>query len=308
MSEKAAEKTKAFQTLKDLDQDPDVKLAEARADYLKARPSQHWNQKGLSEPEAGVEATDMVPGKLEMSAKIKLHTKLAINLFRGQKSDPATNFRGIIGLARFARQVANIWSASAIDDPYADQCLIEIEQAWKDAKTLIDGRTKTLKALLTGMDDFEVETQASVEPVTIELKFFSPWGFRGALLLRDLDQMIRLALTGRHLGLIMDSDWNRTVTDSLRAVRHMFAQVMNWTHTAVTRNDIAANNKVAIRAKQKYTTVNQRYLDLSIEVLRGDLRAELSPLNRIQETQRRVAQEKIFQEKRKQAQSAADAE
>lgn len=308
MSEKTLEKKKNFSTLKELDADPDVKLAEARADYLKSRPAQHWNQKGLSEPEAGIEAADMVPGKLEMSAKIKLHTKLAINLFRGRKGDVNKDQRGIIGLARFARQVAGIWSAAAIDDPYADQCLLDIEQAWKDAKALIDGRTKTLKDLLTGMEDFEVETQASVSPVTIELNFYSPWGFRCSLLLRDLDQMIRLALTGRHLGLIMDSDWHNTVTDSLRAVRHVFAQVLSWTHTAVTRNDLIANNKVALRAKQKYMTFNPKYLELNKDIFEGNLRAELSPLNRVQENQRRIMQEKAVLEKRKQTQEADDAE
>ncbi len=293
------------------DHDPDIVSAENRNLYLKTKPMQHWNKKGLSEAEAGIESIDMIPGKLEMKAKVKLHTKLTINLFRGRQAVPEKNIRGIIGLARFARQTALVWSAAAIDDPYADQCLIDIETAWNDARNLIEARTKSLKELLNGMEDFEVETQASINPVTIELNFYSPWGYRGALLLRDLDKLILLAMTGKHIGLILDSDWDRIVTDSLRAVRHMFAEVLHWRHTAVTRQDLLTNNKVAQRAKQKYLQIKQikaGYLDLSRDVFDGNLRAELSPQNRVQETAKRLQQERDAKEQYKLSQESAETE
>ena len=54
--------------------------------------------------------------------------------------------------------------------------------------------------LLEGLDDFEVTLQASVQPVQITLQFYSPWGFRGAMLLKQFDKLIRMALTARHIG------------------------------------------------------------------------------------------------------------
>jgi integrating conjugative element protein (TIGR03761 family) len=270
------------------DDHPEIKLAEEKTKYFKQRQNMNWNQKGVSETEAGIDAINMVPGPMQMKAKIKLHTKLAINLFRGRKGDPERDVRGIVGLARFARQAAMVWSAAAIDDPYADMCLLDVEHAYEDAEKIIDARAKTLENLLNGLEDFEIETQASVEPVVIDLEFFSPWGYRGALLLRKLDQMIRLALTARHVGLIMNDDWNRIVSDSLRAVRHTFAQITGWTHTAVNRADIRANNKVAKRAKQRYLELKRGYLVVNEDILNGAVRARMSPSNKIEETAKRV--------------------
>lgn len=267
---------------------PEIKLAEEKTKYFKQRPNTHWNQIGVSETEAGIDAINMVPGPMQMKAKIKLHTKLAINLFRGRKGDSERDVRGIVGLARFARQAAMVWSAAAIDDPYADMCLLDVEHAYEDAEKLIDARIKTLEGILNGVEDFEVETQASVEPVVIDLEFFSPWGYRGALLLRKLDKLIRLALTASHIGLIMHDDWNRIVSDSLRAVRHTFVQITGWTHTAVNRADIRANNKVAKRAKQRYLELKRGYLVVDADVLNGSVRAKMAPANKIEETAKRV--------------------
>lgn len=241
------------------------------------------NQPGLADPLVGPGTSNMSPGAMQMSALVKFHSTQSINLFRGRKGEPAKGVRPIIGLARFARQISLVWSAAAIDDPYADQVIINIEVAYEAAKISLDAKEKTMKDLLEGMEDFEVTMQASIEPVEITLQFFSPWGFRGAMLLKQFDKLVRMALTARHIGIFTESDWLFIVRDSARALRHMFNEVDGWVSTGVKREDIRTNNNVAKRAAARYVEIKKGHLVVEQEVINGRYRAKLSPVNRILE-------------------------
>ena len=219
------------------------------------------------------------PGKMNMSAKITLHTHLAINMFRGRKGDPKAGIRPIVGLARFARQVAQVWNASAEDDPYADLCLVEIESAFDTARELVESRELMLTELLTGMEDFTVETTKSTSPVDIPLDFFCPWGYRTALLLRQFDKLVRLGLTARRLGLMSADEWEKVVLGSGKSLRHVFAIVTRWVYTGVTRADMQRNSKVAQRASTKYINQQKTYTTIPDDVMSGYRRAILSPKN-----------------------------
>ncbi len=248
------------------------------------KSKQTWNTYGKADPLAGPMTGGMSPGPMSMAANMQLHSRLSINLFRGRKGEPDKNIRPIIGLARFGRQVALVWSAAAEDDPFADQTLINIELAYDTANRLIKDRSEALAALVDGMDGFEVQYQESVEPVSLDLKFYSPWGFRGAVLLREFDVLVRRALTARHLGLFTNDDWQNVVHDSQRALRHMFAEVDSWVNTGVRRQDMDQNNRVAKRAQSVYTELKKGYLVLDSDVMQGFVRAKLAPPNkRLQE-------------------------
>jgi integrating conjugative element protein (TIGR03761 family) len=225
----------------------------------------------------------MSPGAMQMSAVVKFHSTQSINMFRGRKGDPEKGIRPIIGLARFARQVSLVWSAAVIDDPYADQVLLDIEQAYDAAKMSLDAKEKTMTNLLEGLDDFEVTLQASVQPVQITLQFYSPWGFRGAMLLKQFDKLIRMALTARHIGIFTEEDWVSIVRDAARSLRHMFNEVDGWVSTGVKREDIRNSTNVAKRAAARYEEIKKGYLVVDQEVISGLYRAKLSPVNRILE-------------------------
>ncbi len=243
-----------------------------------------WNVAGKSDALVGPGTSAMTPGAMQMSATVKLHSRLSINLFRGRKGDPANNVRPIIGLARFARQAAMVWSAASLDDPFADQTFVDIEQAYEVAKTTITGKMESMKRLLDGLDDFEITLQASVQPVNLELNFFSPWGFRGATLLNQFDKLVRMALTARHLGIFTEGDWESIIHESQRAMRHMFVEVDSWVATGVKRIDMRTDSKLAKRAKQKYVELKKSYFMVDDAVMSGKYRATLSPVNRILET------------------------
>ncbi len=261
----------------------DKKMLAARNKVAARTAVKRSNQPGMADPLVGPGTANMSPGAMQMSAVVKFHSTQSINLFRGRKGDPAKGVRPIIGLARFARQVSLVWSAASIDDPYADQVLLDIESAYEAAKATLESKEQTMKALLEGMEDFEVTLQASVDPVEITLQFYSPWGFRAAMLLKQFDKLVRMALTARHIGIFTEGDWLAIVRESARALRHMFNEVDGWTSTGVKREDIRNNTAVAKRAHNRYLEVKKGILVVDQEVIDGLYRAKLSPVNRILE-------------------------
>ncbi len=235
------------------------------------------NQPGLSgEPS---ERSVSLPPSMQMGATLKLHTHLAINLFRGRRGDRSKNIRQIVGMSLFARQAGLIWTAAKNDDPYADQCLIEIEEAHKRTKTLLDEREKALSELIEGLEGFEVDVQTCTEPLEIPLNFHSPWAYRSVLLLLQYDKIVRLGLTAHHVGFIGDAEWNDVITDSGRAMRNLFEEVNRWVFTNVTRDDIRKNTKVAKRAQGQYLEKKNNRLVIEDEVMEGTKRASIAPRN-----------------------------
>jgi integrating conjugative element protein (TIGR03761 family) len=234
-----------------------------------------WNRPGLSD--GVVRGNHAVPRSMQMGASMSLHSHLAINLFRGRRGDPAKNQRPIIGLARFARQVSLVWSAAEQDDPYADQNLVNVERAHDETKILLSGREKTLGEIISGLEGLTVGLKTSTLPAAIDLQFYCPWSYRAALLLLQFDRVVRLGLTAKHVGFIGDEEWTAVVSDSGRALRHLFAIPNHWLNTGATREDLRKNTKVAKRALAMYSNVKEGRLVLSDDVLRGDARATLAP-------------------------------
>jgi integrating conjugative element protein (TIGR03761 family) len=237
-----------------------------------------WNRPGMSD--GVVRGNQAVPKAMQMGASMKLHSHLAINMFRGRRGDLAKGQRPIIGLARFARQVSLVWSAAEQDDPYADQSLIEVERFHNETKKILSGREKTLGELISGMEGLTVGLQTSTQPAAIDLQFYCPWSYRAALLLLQFDRIVRLGLTAKHVGFIGDEEWKGVVSDSGRALRHLFAIPNHWINTGATRDDLRKNTKVAKRAIAMYNDVKEGRLVLSEDVLSGNTRAALAPQNR----------------------------
>lgn len=255
----------------------------------------------------------IMPSPLTMSATATLHTHLAVNMFRGRKGDRAKNQRPIVGLSLFGRSCGLIWSAARNDDPYADQCLLRIETVYNTEKALLDKREAVLNNMLQGIDGLEVFQFVSAKPMEIPINFHSPWAFRGLQLLLQYDRIVRLAMTASHVGLdqsddsaialdlIDDADWDKVVSDSGRAIRHLFEQVNCWFQTGVTREDVRQKNKVAQRAFAHHNEKKFNRLVLEDAVLSGETRASLAPRSVLLEqyiaSMQHKAQEKTVEKK-----------
>ncbi len=244
---------------------------------MQAPATKRRNQAGVSgEP---TEKNVNLPPAMSMGAKLKLHTHLAINMFRGRRADRAKGIRAIVGVSLFAGLARAIWFASRDDDPYADQCLLDIERIHGEAKAALDNHEQALNNVLEGIDGLDVSIQTSDEPLEIDLNFSSPWSYRAVLLLLQYDRIVRLGLTARHVGFIGDEEWHNVISDSGRHLRNLLGQVDRWIMTGVTRDDVRHNTAIAKRAEAMYAMKRDRPLTLTPEVVEGTKRARISPKN-----------------------------
>lgn len=211
-------------------------------------------------------------GTIQSHAVLKLHTRLASSLWLGRPEDKAKNIRPIVGLARFGRQAATIWQESAKDNPVADMTLINIEERFKIASDLLTTNLAAVKELLEGQDTFEeIEDSESVTPMVVRLDFNNHWGFRGAKLLKQYDDIVRLCLTARHLGLYSKEDWEKLVSDSGRRLRGFFGTVSAMPHTHLERKwfkDKAFARDLK-KAKRAISKEGKRVPHIPKEVLAG---------------------------------------
>jgi integrating conjugative element protein (TIGR03761 family) len=210
------------------------------------------------------------PGMLRTRGELVLHTRIAHRLFYGRRRDDAKNIKPIIGLVRFALNMKQICSLSAEDDPYADAVLLKVEEKLEECKKSISLHVKELEELLSETDGLTIKVYDSVEPVILPVEFRTTYGFLAARILSQYDKLIRLAQSAMHVGLFFQDDWGRVVRKSGRMIRNAFFLSTSYRYTGVRRDDIAANNRIARRAID-------RYGELPPIILKGTKRARYAP-------------------------------
>lgn len=133
---------------------------------------------------------------------------------------------------------------------------------------------------------FRIELAASVDPIQVPVMFAHPYGFLGAYLLADYDELVRTALTARHVGL-MDRDqvWRVLLTVG-RAVRRTFnLPVTAWRYTGVTRTNLRARDVLAQRVEAVYAAVG--IPAPPADVLQGARRGQHAPVIRMDQDRER---------------------
>lgn len=220
------------------------------------------------------------PGALKMTSEVAMHTQLGVALFYGRKGNQKKRIAPIVGLARFAKKVAEVWRASSEDDPYADYILLCIEDAYETASVRLERMTKDVEVAVK--EDIEMiistEFMESKKPTLLKTEFSCPWAWRGLKLLKTYDHLVRMALAGRHIGLYTNEDWQAIVYESARGIRHMFIQAEKWMYTGIGRENIVEDDDYAKQAYETYLSKNKKdCLSLDDDVINGNRRARLSP-------------------------------
>lgn len=246
---------------------------ELNGDSPEKRPSSHAANADPISPPA---VTRTTPGRATGGGRMELHSKHAHSIFYGRK-DLSGKLPNIVGLARFAAQLAKIHNAATANDPYADWALIDIEEKLVSAEAVLANNEQHIKGLLCGQNRYEVDVQTSVKPVVIQIKFQSPLAFKAARLLLSFDEVVMLALTARHQALMGNDDFSNCVNNTSRAVRGTFELVNSWRSTGVTRHDIAANNAVARRSIEIYEGGIHRDPQIPEDILQGTRRSQFAP-------------------------------
>ncbi|MES1927281.1 PFL_4669 family integrating conjugative element protein [Salinisphaera sp. T31B1] len=210
----------------------------------------------------------IVPGRLRNFVEMTLQTRQAQRLLQGRRG--ADNKPPIIGLYRYGAIVRTIWAGAARNDPYADWCLLQIEQALTESKDELATVKQTIESDMERMSAVQVGLAHSIEPAKVELTFSNPYGYMGGWLLVDMDELVLSALTARHVGLMTRDASERLLQTAGRAVRRAFASAQGYRTTAVTRKDIIDGTRRAEIAKQAMGELPQAVID-------GELRPEHAP-------------------------------
>ncbi|HRH75970.1 MAG TPA: AcaB family transcriptional regulator, partial [Cellvibrionaceae bacterium] len=156
----------------------------------------------------------------------------------------------------------------------ADLYLIRVVTAFDQASTFLPATTSVIRELLSDMDGFEIDVSESDKPVTVEMQFLTPWAWQGASLLRQYDELIRMCLTARHLGLLTQDEWQQTVREVGNAIRHLFKVPDDYLFTGLRRFRMGGRIK---RARSMYAKRGMVMPTLPPEVLNLTRRSRYAP-------------------------------
>lgn len=212
------------------------------------------------------------PGTLRGGASLDIQTRQAQRLVYGRQKTETKEH--IVGLVRFGMNMKRIWTSAGRDDPYADWTLLQIEGALNRARETINTlRQETEMLLSSAAVGVHIDVAHSLEPVRIRLQFANAFGYMGAYLIADYDQLVCAMLTARHVGLIGRDDSAKSLHSSARLVRHAFALSALWKFTLVTRNDLLHNTPMAQKAIEAMSMMGA----LPQAILEGEQRAQIAP-------------------------------
>jgi integrating conjugative element protein (TIGR03761 family) len=209
----------------------------------------------------------MTPGALRGEVRLSLQTRHAQRLVAGRsrRADrPA--IRGLLG---FGERTRALWQAAQEDDPYADWYLVKIEARLRRSS----GDLRALKVQvgdIAGRSGLEWTAGESTAPVRIQLRFATPYAYRGAHLLAEYDRLARLALTSRFLGILEPSRAASFLRQGGRAVRSAFDSVNGYRRFDIDRDAVMAGTPAALRARVAMG-------ELPADILAEERLAELRP-------------------------------
>lgn len=208
------------------------------------------------------------PGTLRGDACLVIQTRQAQRLVYGRKQSGEQP--GIIGLVRFGMLMKRIWVSAMLDDPYADWYLLQIDETLEAGRVEIRQSKTQIDALLSSARGVEIGVAHSLKPARVPLQFANPYGYMGAYLVGDYDELVCAVLTARHVGLLGRDSAEQMLHRGGRLIRRAFLLPTEWKHCAVDRTDLQQNN-------QRAQTARAAMGELPQEVLEGTRRAHHAP-------------------------------
>ena len=212
------------------------------------------------------------PGRLRGSYSITLHTRQAQRLFRGRRR--TDDKPSIIGLTAFSAMMTRVWEAAGRDDPYADWILLQAEQAIEDTRKQVKARQQEVDKHLSSRTRVKIEVAASLEPVELPLNFPTPYGYMGAYLIEDFDQLVLSLLTAVHVALMPRDTAMAALASTSKAIRRAFLTPTRHKLLGITRQDILMTTQ---RGAQAVAAMGE----LPPEILAGELRSRYAPPIRV---------------------------
>lgn len=199
------------------------------------------------------------PGTLRGEASLLIQTRQAQRLVYGRRHSQEQ--AGIIGLVRFGMLMKRIWTSATLDDPYADWFLIQIHESLESGRETIRELKAQVDALLQAVEGVDITVAHSLKPVRVPLQFANPYGYMGAYLIADYDELVRAVLTARHVGLLPRDTAEQMLQRGGRTVRRTFVIPTQWKHCAISRDDLRLDTPHGRAAREAMGELPQDVLD-----------------------------------------------
>lgn len=197
------------------------------------------------------------PGKLKTNIELTIQTTIAQNILKGKRKGP-------VGIVRFNSLITPIWQASGKDNPYADLFFLKlygmIRLLQKDIQTLYDEYGNNLS--LT--DGVEINIAKSQAPLKMTLQFNNPYSYRVAYLIVEFENLARLLLSLKYLGVVQGKAVNKALSTCRFKLLRILSKPLHWKMMDVTRADLQLETEKGREAVKLLGEVDGR-------VLRGEL-------------------------------------
>lgn len=199
------------------------------------------------------------PGTLRGDACLVIQTRQAQRLVYGRRQSGEQP--GIIGLVRFGMVMKRLWIAAMLDDPYADWFLLQVHEGLETGHGEIRIMKTEMDTLLRSTRGVEIMIAHSLKPARVPLQFANPYGYMGAYLVGDFDELVCTVLTARHVGLVGRDSAEQILYRGGRLIRRAFLLPTRWKHCAVDREDVRQDNQRAQAARDAMGDLPQAILD-----------------------------------------------
>lgn len=205
--------------------------------------------------------TRMAAIEAKQDIEIELATRPALRLWQGRERTEKRH--GILGIPGFCKIMRGIEQAVRDDDPYADYHFHRIEQGIEDLTFDLDSELKDVEDFIAENvpSAMRLPDIGSKNPVVVPIRFASRLGFQLVYQLLKVDQIILKVLLASHIGLLPNKDKFETLARVEKRVRGVLHMVFVYRHTGVNRDDMAANNQKAQKAKELMGDLEEGYLD-----------------------------------------------
>ncbi len=96
--------------------------------------------------------------------------------------------------------------AARRNDPDAERYLIQVSERIEQTRIELGRLRQPLDEGLQNVTGIEVNVARSTSPLRVPLHFGTPYGYKGAYLISDFDQLVCAVLTTRHVGLLAEEN------------------------------------------------------------------------------------------------------
>lgn len=234
----------------------------------------------------------MLLGGIESEASLTLHTRLAVKMWEGRQGNKVKGEFAVVGVPRFARQIAQVWKESALDNPVADWVLVSLEERFEVAEKLINENLISIHSIIDEKSVFDSVSEAiSKKPFTVDVRFHNPWSYRITTLIKKYDDIVRLSLTAKHIGIFSEDDWKRLVTEPGKKFRAVTGVVLVDPGIHLERSWFKERNDLDLRrARRKLNKLGRKLPFMPKEILEGTRRPQTAPaIVPLEDTKKREA-------------------